>query len=115
MSQIHHRSPTGAAIQPDFATLPRKAAPGGRANLVGLTRERLRAVLVEAGTPERQARMREAQLWQWIYQRGAADFAAMTNLAKDYRTLLAERFEIARPEVVTRQVSADGTRKYLLR
>jgi 23S rRNA (adenine2503-C2)-methyltransferase len=43
------------------------------------------------------------------------DFAAMTNLAKDYRALLAERFEIALPEVVTRQISADGTRKYLVR
>jgi 23S rRNA (adenine2503-C2)-methyltransferase len=115
LSQSPHQPGRGAAIQPDPTTLPRKAAPGARANLVGLTRERLRAVLVEAGTPERQARMREAQLWQWIYQRGVADFGAMTNLAKDYRALLAERFEIARPGIVTRRVSADGTRKYLLR
>ena len=39
----------------------------------------------------------------------------MTNLAKDYRALLAETFTIALPEVVSRQVSADGTRKYLVR
>ena len=59
--------------------------------------------------------MRASQIWQWIYHRGARDFAAMTNLAGDYRGVLAERFAIARPEVVTRQVSADGTRKYLMR
>jgi 23S rRNA (adenine2503-C2)-methyltransferase len=39
----------------------------------------------------------------------------MTNLAKDYRALLAEHFTIELPEIVTKQVSADGTRKYLLR
>jgi len=107
--------PTARAIQPDVATLPRKVMAPERANLVGLTREGLRAALIGAGTAEAQAKMRATQLWQWIYQRGVSDFAAMTNLAKDYRALLAERFEIARPEVVTRQISADGTRKYLLR
>ena len=59
--------------------------------------------------------MRVAQIWQWLYHRGARDFAAMTNLARPYRETLAARFRIARPEIVTRQVSADGTRKYLLR
>jgi 23S rRNA (adenine2503-C2)-methyltransferase len=49
--------------------------------------------------------MRVGQIWQWIYHWGVRDFAAMTNLAKDYRALLAERFEIALPEVVTRQIS----------
>jgi hypothetical protein len=72
-------------------------------------------VLIAAGTPEKQAKMRVGQIWQWIYQKGVRDFAAMTNLAKDYRAMLAERFEIRVPEVVTRQVSEDGTRKYLLR
>ena len=78
-------------------------------------REALRAALVEAGTPEAQASMRVGQIWQWLYHRGARDFEAMTNLARGYRALLAARFAIVRPEVVTRQVSADGTRKYLLR
>jgi 23S rRNA (adenine2503-C2)-methyltransferase len=109
------QSPTAAAIQPDFVPLPRADAPEARANLIGLTREGLRAALIGAGTPAGQAKMRVAQLWQWIYQRGVSDLSAMTNLGKNYRAQLAERFEIARPEVVTRQVSADGTRKYLLR
>jgi 23S rRNA (adenine2503-C2)-methyltransferase len=115
MTQTVHQSPPTRAIQPDFATLPRKIAPGGPTNLLGLTREGLRAVLVEVGTPERQANMRVTQLWQWIYQRGVSDFADMTNLSKSFRGLLAEHFEVSRPEVVTRQLSADLTRKYLLR
>ena len=104
-----------APITQDVLTLPRKLPEGGKVNLVGLTRDQLRDALVAAGTPERQAKMRVGQIWQWIYHWGVRDFAQMTNLAKDYRTLLADRFEIALPEVVTRQVSEDGTRKYLLR
>jgi 23S rRNA (adenine2503-C2)-methyltransferase len=106
-------SPT-APITQDVLTLPRRL-PDGPRNLVGLTRPELRAALVAAGTPERQAGMRERQVWQWIYQKGVRDFALMTNLAKDYRALLAERFVVEIPEVVQRQVSADGTRKYLVR
>jgi 23S rRNA (adenine2503-C2)-methyltransferase len=98
-------------------TIPRKDTGGldGRVNIVGLTRDGLKAALIEAGTPEKQAKMRTGQIWQWVYVWGVRDFALMTNLAKDYRALLAERFAIEVPEVVTRQVSADGTRKYLVR
>ncbi|MBV0892677.1 23S rRNA (adenine(2503)-C(2))-methyltransferase RlmN [Paracoccus sp. Z118] len=105
---------TGPVVQ-DVLTLPRKLPAGEKANLIGLTRAQLRAALIEAGTPERQAKMREGQIWQWLYHWGVRDFAQMTNLAKDYRALLAEKFQIALPEIVTRQVSEDGTRKYLLR
>ncbi len=104
----------GAPITQDVVTLPRKA-PEGPLNLVGLTRPALRDALIAAGTPERQARMRVNQVWQWIYQWGVRDFMAMTNLAKSYRALLAENFTIALPEIVSKQVSADGTRKYLVR
>jgi len=95
-------------------TIPRKDAPG-KPNLVGLTRDALRDALIAAGTPEKQAKMRTGQLWQWIYQKGVSDFDAMTNLAKPFRTMLADHFTVARPEVVVKQVSGDGTRKYLLR
>ncbi|MBT0779934.1 MULTISPECIES: 23S rRNA (adenine(2503)-C(2))-methyltransferase RlmN [Paracoccus] len=104
-----------APITQDLLTIPRKLPETARRNLVGLTRAQLHEALIEAGTPERQAKMRVGQIWQWIYHWGVRDFAQMTNLAKDYRALLAERFEIALPEIVTRQISADGTRKYLLR
>jgi len=108
-------TPATAPITQDVLTLPRREAAGGRINLVGLTRAQLAEALIGAGTPEKQARMRVAQIWQWLYQWGVRDFAAMTNLAKGYRAQLAEAFEIALPEVVRREVSADGTRKYLLR
>ena len=104
-----------APITQDVLTIPRKLPESARINIVGLTREQLRDALIEAGTPERQAKMRVGQIWQWIYHWGLRDFAQMTNLAKDYRALLAGKFEIGLPEVVTRQISEDGTRKYLLR
>lgn len=106
---------TNAPITPHTLTVPRKLPETDKVNLVGLTRDGLRDALVAAGTPEKQAKMRVGQVWQWIYQKGVRDFDSMTNLAKDYRALLAETFEIALPEVVTRQVSEDGTRKYLVR
>jgi 23S rRNA (adenine2503-C2)-methyltransferase len=107
--------PASPPITQDVLTLPRKLPEGGPVNLIGLTREGLRAALIAAGTPEKQARMRVGQIWQWIYHWGVRDFAAMTNLAKEYRAMLAREFTIALPEVVTCQVSTDGTRKYLLR
>ena len=103
-----------APITQDVLTIPRKL-PEGPINLVGLTRDRLRQVLIEHGTPERQAKMRVNQIWQWIYQWGVRDFHAMTNLSKAYRAELAETFVIEIPELVSKQVSADGTRKYLVR
>ncbi len=103
-----------APITQDVLTIPRKL-PEGPMNLVGLTRAQLRDVLIENGTPEKQAKMRVGQIWQWIYQWGVRDFAEMTNLAKTYRAQLAERFVIEIPDVVSKQVSSDGTRKYLVR
>ncbi|WOI57615.1 23S rRNA (adenine(2503)-C(2))-methyltransferase RlmN [Palleronia sp. LCG004] len=102
-------------ITQDVLTLPRKVEEGDRRNLVGLTRDALREALIGAGTPERQAKMRAGQVWQWIYQKGVRDFDAMTNLAKPYRELLRENFVVEVPEIVRREVSSDGTRKYLLR
>ena len=104
-----------APITQDVLTLPRKLAEGGKRNLVGLTRAQMAEALVGVGTPAKQAKMRVGQIWQWIYHWGVQDFDAMTNLAKPYRATLAEHFTIERPEIVTRQVSEDGTRKYLLR
>jgi 23S rRNA (adenine2503-C2)-methyltransferase len=103
-----------APITQDVHTIPRKL-PDGPVNLVGLTREGMRDALIAEGTPEKQAKMRVGQIWQWIYQWGKRDFDEMTNLSKGFRAELAEKFVIEVPEVVTRQVSEDGTRKYLVR
>ena len=103
-----------APITQDVMTIPRKL-PDGPINLVGLTRAAMRDALIKHGTPEKQAKMRVGQIWQWIYQWGVRDFAEMTNLSKALRASLAENFVIEIPEVVSKQVSDDGTRKYLVR
>jgi 23S rRNA (adenine2503-C2)-methyltransferase len=103
-----------APITQDVHTIPRKL-PEGPQNLVGLTRDAMRDALIAIGTPEKQAKMRVGQIWQWIYNWGVRDFEAMTNLSKSFRAELAEHFVVEVPEVVTKQISEDGTRKYLVR
>src|SRR6056300_1673670 len=105
---------TTAPITQDVLTIPRKL-PNGPINLVGLTRAVMRDTLIAHGTPEKQAKMRVGQIWQWIYEKGISDFDAMTNLAKPYRAELSQHFTVVRPEIVSKQVSLDGTRKYLMR
>jgi 23S rRNA (adenine2503-C2)-methyltransferase len=91
------------------------AAATPRASWLGRSRSELRDLLGELGEPERQAGLRARQLWHWLYQRGAREFAAMTTLPADLRHRLDQACAVARPEVVEEQVSADGTRKWLLR
>ncbi len=55
-----------APITQDVLTIPRKDLQSDKINLVGLTRPQLRAALIEAGTPEKQAKMREGQIWHWV-------------------------------------------------
>ncbi|MBG1233523.1 23S rRNA (adenine(2503)-C(2))-methyltransferase RlmN [Aestuariivirga litoralis] len=86
-----------------------------RRSLVGLSREQLTEILGEVGVPEKQRRMRMRQLWHWIYNRGYTEFSRMTDISKDMQRKLDEMFVIGRPEVVTEQISSDGTRKWLLR
>src|SRR5712675_1840171 len=83
-----------------------------RVNVLGLPRAELEAfVATRLGAKPFRAR----QLMKWIYRRGAADFAAMTDLAQDFRSQLSEVARIAVPEIVAEQVSNDGTRKWMLR
>ena len=102
-------------ITQDVLTIPRKLPDTGKVNLVGLTRDQMRDAFAAAGVADRQLKMRVGQVWQWIYYWGLRDFEAMSNLAKDVRALLADQFTIDLPQVVTRQISSDGTRKYLVR
>ncbi|HKQ55295.1 MAG TPA: 23S rRNA (adenine(2503)-C(2))-methyltransferase RlmN [Methyloceanibacter sp.] len=98
--------------------LPAKAPAGDQKQLepiIGLGRAALGERLGALGVPERQRRMRVSQIWSWAYVRGAVDFAVMTDIAKELRAELAASFSLARPEIVTEQVSIDGTRKWLLR
>ena len=88
---------------------------GGKISLIGLDAAAMGAALAEAGVPQKNVAMRVRQLWNWIYVHGARDFAQMTNLAKDFRGEMAAHFTLARPEVVSEQISSDGTRKWLLK
>ncbi|MGB8155912.1 MAG: 23S rRNA (adenine(2503)-C(2))-methyltransferase RlmN [Pseudolabrys sp.] len=94
--------------------LERYVAPE-KPSLVGYTRTQLSDALGSVAVPETQNKMRVQQLWHWIYFRGLTSFDEMTSVSKDLRSALAERFTLARPEVVAEQVSVDGTRKWLLR
>ena len=62
-----------------------------------------------------QPKFRAAQVWQWIWQKHATSFDAMTDVSKQLRAKLAEVAEIVLPEIVTVQTSCDGTEKLLLR
>ena len=102
-----------APITHDLLTIPR-TLPSGPVNLIGMSRAVMLEKLLEIGTPEKQVKMRAAQLWQWIYQKGERSFSQMSNLSKNYRELLSENFILDVPKVISKQCSKDGTRKYLL-
>ncbi|EKS34003.1 23S rRNA (adenine(2503)-C(2))-methyltransferase RlmN [Afipia clevelandensis] len=110
---------TEAASIPDSGVLEKTAletyVPPAKPSLVGLSRAELSERLGEVGVPEKQRKMRAQQLWHWMYVRGAQTFADMTNVSKDMRAELEKHFTVDRPEVVTEQISNDGTRKWLLR
>ena len=105
---------TSKLLTQNFVTIPRKI-PEGPLNIVGLTRSSLREALIKNDTPEKQANMRVGQIWQWIYEKGVRDFSKMTNIAKSYREALEKNFLISVPEIISKNISHDGTRKYLMR
>jgi 23S rRNA (adenine2503-C2)-methyltransferase len=101
----------------DPVPVPRDAVvrDDGRTDLIGLTKDGIRAALETKGMEPKQAKLRSKQLWHWMYNRGVTDFTAMTDIAKTMHPWLAEHFIVGRPEIVEAQVSTDGTRKWLLR
>ena len=90
-------------------TIPQKTS------LLGMTRAELAGALAAIDVPPREIKMRVAQLWHWIYFQGLQSFDGMLNVAKTLRHKLDAAYSLARPEVVTEQVSSDGTRKWLIR
>ncbi len=86
-----------------------------RPSLAGLTMAQLNERLVAFGVAPAKASMRAQQVWRWVYHYGVTEFGAMTNVAKELRVDMERAFTLARPEVTARQVSVDGTRKWLIR
>ena len=106
-----------SALNTAVAAHPPVAAPAipEKKSLAGLDRAGLRTALETLGVAPREQKMRVQQLWHWIYNRGARDFAQMTNVGKDLRSALESTFTLARPDIVSQQISVDGTQKLLLR
>ena len=107
--------PVAGHIDPVPVPRAPSVRPDGRVELVGLSKEQLRQALLDGGMELKQAKLRAKQIWHWIYNRGATEFSAMTDIAKAQHPWLAERFVVGRPDTVEAQVSTDGTRKWLLR
>lgn len=78
--------------------------------IIGLSKEELASALCEMG----EKSFRAKQIWQWLYVQGVKTFDEMTNLSKDLRAKLSERFILSRPKIVTEQISSDKTHKWLL-
>src|SRR5512138_3662811 len=81
-----------------------------KTNLLGLTRAELEAFVEGMGEKPFRAR----QLLKWLYKRNVSDFDEMTDLAKSFRAKLKDVAEVRVPQITLTQVSADGTRKWLL-
>ena len=102
-------------IAPDAAQNTLDKMQPAKPSLAGLTRDGLKAALAAAGVPEKQLSMRAGQLWGWIYAHGFTNFDQMSDVSKDLRRTLSELYTLDRPEIVSEQISVDGTRKWLLR
>jgi 23S rRNA (adenine2503-C2)-methyltransferase len=92
------------------AFAPPAPRAGDKRDLIGLSRTEMEAEMTAIG----EKPFRGRQLWRWVYNRGVTDFAAMTDLAKDFRARLTGSHTVTRPRVVSAQISRDGTRKWLL-
>jgi 23S rRNA (adenine2503-C2)-methyltransferase len=102
----HRHSAAAGVVSPPVLT---------RTSLVGLTLAEMREAVIALGVEPKKARMRAQQIWRWLYFFGARDFDIMTDIGKDLRALLEAHHSLDRPEVIERLVSADGTRKWLIR
>src|SRR6202048_3179250 len=114
MTSISIEASSGASAPLEKIALETYVPPA-KPSLVGLSRAEIAERLGALGVGPGQRKMRVQELWDWIYVRGAKNFAEMTSSSKEMRTQLDAHFTVARPEVVAEQVSSDGTRKWLLR
>ncbi len=80
-------------------------------NLMGLDRGGMTRFFEDLG----EKPFRANQVLKWIHQSGVVDFRDMTNLSKSLRATLKDKAEVLLPEIISDQLSADGTRKWLLK
>jgi len=77
--------------------------------IIGLSKDELSSILLEMG----EKSFRVKQIWQWLYVQGVKSFNEMTNLSKELRIKLDNRFILSRPKIITEQMSSDKTHKWL--
>lgn len=80
-------------------------------DIFDLSREELTAFLIEKGFP----RYRADQLFEWVHKKKVTTLDEMTDLPKDIRAQIPSLFTFPQPTIESRQISIDGTRKYLFR
>src|SRR5689334_3067071 len=85
--------------------------PSPMIDLSNLDRAEMEAAVAELGVPRFHGR----QVFHWIYRRGVTEFAEMTDLGRELRAKLTEAYCTSTPVLESRQVSTDGTTKFLLR
>ncbi|MGO2714155.1 23S rRNA (adenine(2503)-C(2))-methyltransferase RlmN [Pseudomonas helleri] len=86
-------------------------ATTGKTNLLGLTQPEMEKFFDSIG----EKRFRAGQVMKWIHHFGVDDFDAMTNVSKALRDKLKAIAEVRGPEVVSEDISSDGTRKWVVR
>ena len=80
-------------------------------SIESLTRNQIRKLISDSGLPK----FRASQLLDWLYKKGVSSYEEMTNLPQSLRSQLAFEYPFNKPELIDRQISKDGTRKYLFR
>ncbi len=94
---------------------PIKLNLNSKINLLGLSKNDISKHLYKLGIEKKELSMRVQQLFSWTHSHGKKNFDYMTNLSKEFRDLLSKEFSISRPQIINKQISIDGTRKYLFK
>ena len=78
-------------------------------SIYGLNKSDLEKRLIEVG----EKPFRATQIFEWLYKRGVKSFEEMTNISKASIENLKNNFDISLIKLAKKQVSIDGTKKYL--
>ena len=86
-----------------------------KTNIIGLSRDQIKSILIEANLIKLNENFRVKQIWHWLYFHGVTNIDDMTSISIDLREDLKKVFILKRPELNKEQCSTDGTRKWLIK
>ena len=86
-----------------------------KTNIIGLSRDQIKSILIEANLIKLNENFRVKQIWHWLYFHGVTNIDDMTSISIDLREDLKKVFILKRPELDKEQCSTDGTRKWLIK